>query len=105
MDVSDGLLIDAERLAAASKLAVSIDLARMPVSKAAAARAGRTDADLLRLASSGDDYELLFTLPDGVDPRCAATRIGTILPNAGLPLLIDGHLPIDGATLGYQHRG
>lgn len=98
MDVSDGLLLDASRLARSSGITADVVAADVPMS----ASANHRRDDALRW---GDDYELLFTLPDGVDPRCAATRIGTMLPNAGLPLLIDGRPPLDGARLGYQHRG
>ena len=84
MDVSDGLLIDAERLAAASGVGLAIDLAAMPVSAAARARGGDEDAALLRLATAGDDYELLFTAPPAVDVPALVgatpvTRIGTVV--------------------------
>lgn len=91
MDVSDGLLIDAERLAAASGVGLAIDLAAMPVSAAAQARVGDDDPTRLRLATAGDDYELLFTAPPEVDAPALAgktqvTRIGTVVAGAGLQL-------------------
>jgi thiamine-monophosphate kinase len=72
MDVSDGLLLDASRMAATSGLAVRIDLAAVPLSPAYRAWGG----EALAAATAGDDYELLFALPDGVRPPVAATRIG-----------------------------
>ena len=89
MDVSDGLLIDAERLAAASGVGLAIDLAAMPVSAAARARTGDDDTARLALATAGDDYELLFTAPPGVDVAAlaggtAVTRIGSVISGAGL---------------------
>ncbi|TXC72081.1 thiamine-phosphate kinase [Sphingomonas ginsenosidivorax] len=97
MDVSDGLLLDAQRMAAASGLAVTIDLARVPLSHAYRAHAG----DALAAATAGDDYELLFAAPaDGDFP---ATRIGGFAPGAGLTLTRgDVAVPLP-ASLGYAH--
>lgn len=102
MDVSDGLLIDAERMAAASGLAVEIDLAAVPLSPALRALgAGR--AERLVAATAGDDYELLFALPAGVPPPVAATQVGRLLDGSGLRL-VDGAdaVPLP-ARLGYVH--
>ncbi len=106
MDVSDGLLIDTERLAAASGVAVTIDLARLPVSPAASARVGSTSPELAGLASSGDDYELLFSAP--VTQRDAvlafgAARIGAVTSGDGLVVIgVDGR-PFMPTSLGYEH--
>jgi thiamine-monophosphate kinase len=102
MDVSDGLLIDAERLAAASGVAVTVELAALPVSAAAAARVVRDDAGLSWLASAGDDYELLFTLPPGVEVA-GATRVGVVGEGAGLRVVgLDGGMVVSG-RLGWEH--
>ena len=99
MDVSDGLLLDAGRMAAASGLAVSIDLAAVPLSPAYRAWGG----DALGAATAGDDYELLFAVPDGVRPPVAATRIGSFAAGDGMALLQDGApVPLP-ARLGYLH--
>lgn len=100
MDVSDGLLLDASRMAAASGLAVTIDLAAVPLSPAYRAWSG----DLRAAATAGDDYELLFALPDGVGPPVAATRIGAFAAGDGLDLSQDGALVPLPARLGYLHR-
>jgi thiamine-monophosphate kinase len=103
MDVSDGLLIDAERLAAASGVAVTVELARLPVSDAAAARVLRDDAGLLALATAGDDYELLFTLPPGAAGAPGTTRVGTVAAGSGLTVAgLDGHR-VQPERLGYEH--
>ncbi|MBW8755547.1 MAG: thiamine-phosphate kinase, partial [Sphingomonadales bacterium] len=60
MDVSDGLLLDAARMARASGVTLAIDGAAVPL---AAPEARRCEA--LRW---GDDYQLLFTLPAGLQP-------------------------------------
>ena len=97
MDVSDGLLIDAGRMAAASGLAVEIDLASVPLSDALTA----FGHDALTAATAGDDYELLFAC-DG-EPPVPATRIGRFMKGNGLTLLQNGHpVPLPD-RLGYQH--
>ncbi len=104
MDVSDGLLIDAVRLAAASGVAVTIELARLPVSDAAAARAARDDAGLLALATAGDDYELLFTLPPGAAAVAGTTQVGTVAAGSGLTRRRPcGGQAVRPERLGYEH--
>lgn len=93
MDVSDGLLLDASRMARASGAALWIDRAAVPI---AAPEARRDDA--LRW---GDDYQLLFTLPEFADPPVPAHRIGEVRVDEGHPVLLDG-LPPAG-SLGYEH--
>ena len=94
MDVSDGLLLDAQRMAEASQVTFEIATMAVPI---AAPEARREEA--LRW---GDDYQLLFTLPAGATPPVAAHRIGIALPQSSAPLLLDG-APATG-NLGYEHR-
>ena len=94
MDVSDGLLLDAQRMATASQVTFDIINRSVPIVVPEARR-----AEALRW---GDDYQLLFTLPPGITPPAAAFRIGTAGPQGAAPLLLDG-LPPSG-SLGYQHR-
>jgi thiamine-monophosphate kinase len=51
----------------------------------------------------GDDYELLFTLPDGITPPVAASRIGTVGPKDIAALYLDGNIVTPADKLGYQH--
>ena len=95
MDVSDGLLLDAWRMAEASRVSLSIDGAAVPI----AAPEGRR-LDALRW---GDDYELLFTLPSGIEPPVPATRIGAVEPRAFVPLFLDGTPIANSEGLGFQH--
>lgn len=99
-DVSDGLLLDAARLAAASGLAATIDLAAVPLSPACRAFAG---ADPIAAATAGDDYQLLFAAPPLLVPPVPATRIGTLAPGTGLSLTHRGvPVPLPD-RLGYLH--
>lgn len=99
MDVSDGLLIDAARMAAASGLAVSIDLDAVPLSAALRTRGH----DALTAATAGDDYELLFAAPADLPLPVAATRIGRFAIGAGLALTRgDAAVPLP-ERLGFEH--
>src|SRR3546814_7992991 len=75
MDVSDGLLIDAQRMAAASGCELGVMLETIPLS--AALLAVRPDVLDTRLAAAtaGDDYQLLFTADPGSDRQ--STRLNS----------------------------
>ena len=63
MDVSDGLALDASRMAQASGCGIELDQDAIPISEAAqsmAAKDGRKSA-LQRALGDGEDFELLFT--------------------------------------------
>lgn len=96
MDVSDGLLLDASRLARASGVTLAIASAACPL-PAAFPEARRREA-----LAWGEDYELLFTLPAGIAPPCPATCIGRAQAAGPDPLLLDGTAPT--GSLGYEHR-
>lgn len=96
MDVSDGLLLDATRMAKASGVTIMIDSVAVPIAAPEARR-----AEALRW---GDDYELLFTLPAGAVPPVAATRIGKALAPTAEALLIDGNALPPGDKGGFEHK-
>jgi thiamine-monophosphate kinase len=95
MDVSDGLLLDACRLARASRVTLAIDSAAVPIATPEARR-----AEALRW---GDDYQLLFTLPAKAEPPVPAHRIGTVLSAGVDALLLDGQALPESDPLGYRH--
>jgi thiamine-monophosphate kinase len=106
MDVSDGLLIDAQRLAAASGIGLAIALDAVPLGRPATG----VD-DLLARVTAGDDYELLFTAPADVDiaalagpSRTPVTRIGAVMAGSGLSLSHAGQPITTPARLGWEHR-
>ena len=101
MDVSDGLLIDAWRMAAASDLEVTIALDAVPLSAAYRAYAGN---DPLPAVTAGDDYQLICALPCDQRPTSHATRIGSFAPGRGLVLSHHGvPVPLPD-RLGFEHR-
>lgn len=95
MDVSDGLLLDASRMASASMATFAIESTAVPIATDESRR-----AEALRW---GDDYQLLFTLPAGAEPPLPAHRIGDVRTRGSAPLLLDGAPPAAGSRLGYEH--
>lgn len=103
MDVSDGLLIDASRMAAASGLAVTIDLAAVPLSDGYRTFRGDDRAARLAAATAGDDYQLLFAAAPDLVPHVAATRIGSFAIGTGLILTDAGTAVALPPRLGFEH--
>lgn len=103
MDVSDGLLIDAARMARASGLAVRIDLASIPLSADFAAVFGSDQAAVLSAATGGDDYQLLLAADAEAHLPVAVTRVGGFTPGEGMSLTWNG-IPVPlPDRLGWLH--
>lgn len=103
MDVSDGLLIDASRMASASGLAVTIDLARVPLSDDFIAAFGCDQSAVLSAATGGDDYQLLFAADSAAPAPVPAQRVGGFTAGTGLALVWNGS-PVDlPEKLGWLH--
>jgi thiamine-monophosphate kinase len=83
MDVSDGLLLDAHRLAEASRSRVRIHLDSLPLSAAFIEERGRDREARLFAATGGDDYALLAALPPSVDPSTLSLPKGTTIERIG----------------------
>ena len=96
MDVSDGLLLDAARIARASGVTLSIDRSTVPISPPEARR-----DDALRW---GDDYQLLFTAPAAATLPVTAHRIGEVQEAGNAPILLSGTALTETDSLGYEHR-
>jgi thiamine-monophosphate kinase len=105
MDVSDGLLIDAARMAEAGGLSVEIDLAAVPLSADLRAHAGESRAIRLAAATAGDDYALLFAAPPAFVPPVPARCIGAFTAGAGLTLRDGTEMVTLPPRLGFEHAG
>ena len=101
MDVSDGLLIDARRMAEASGCAVEIG--HVPLSEAFEAERGASVEARLTAATAGDDYVLLVALGADVAPPEALIEVGRFRAGEGISILLDGQpVPVPD-RLGYEH--
>jgi thiamine-monophosphate kinase len=105
-DVSDGLLIDAGRIAGASGLAVAIDLDAVSRSPALTAFGGDDRAARLASVTAGDDYALICAAAPSAAQAVAAVgavRIGRFHPGTGLSLTDRGTPIAVPAITGYEH--
>ena len=111
MDVSDGLLLDASRLAEASGVRAVIDLDLLPLSRAFIAERGNGPAARKFAATHGDDYALLAALPAESDPLrlplpsgTTIARIGTLCADGPLLSLVSEGRPVPlPKRLGFEH--
>lgn len=112
-DVSDGLLTDLGRIAAASKVRITIDIAAIPL--AGVLTAAGTSTDVFRLAlTAGDDYELVFTAPAGKKKAVTVaalkagvriSRIGKVNKGEGMEVLDLTGRPLTFDNTGFEHFG
>lgn len=110
IDVSDGLLGDAGKLARASGCGVEISHSEVPVSEALLRAVGEERARELAL-TGGDDYELCFSVRPAQVARLLAelpperwgyTRIGTLREAPGADVVRDGTV-MSLSHSGYDH--
>jgi thiamine-monophosphate kinase len=104
IDVSDGLARDLHRLCRASGVGAEVDAAALPFIDRFRMLCEAAGADPLALAlGGGEDYVLLFTLPEGIaPPEPGARRIGRITRGRRLLLLREGkHTAL--ADAGWDH--
>ncbi len=108
-DVSDGLIADAAHIAHASAARIDLDAEAVPLS--ASARACRTR--ILDLATSGDDYEILFTAAaenaEAIDAYAEQigiriTKIGRVIAGDGAHLLDANGNEVEVRRSGFDHR-
>jgi thiamine-monophosphate kinase len=112
IDVSDGLLGDAGKLAHASGCGVELNYRGLPVSEALVEAVGDARARELAL-TGGDDYELCFAVnPENVGrlrqelppERWGYSLIGSVREAPGAVVMDDGNV-MEFSHSGYDHFG
>jgi thiamine-monophosphate kinase len=119
LDVSDGLVQDLGHLAAASGVAATIELEKLPLSAAARRAVEARPALAAAVLGGGDDYELVFAAPPspmpdgrvepGRDEKAASetaphfTVIGRIESGQGVRVVDRTGKEIEVAAPGYRH--
>lgn len=95
IDISDGLALDASRIAVASRCGIELDLPAIPIDPAAT-RMQQADPDgptaLARALGDGEDFELLLAVPAADAQRMLSdqplktrlTQIGSVVAESGL---------------------
>ena len=104
-DVSDGLIADAGHIAKASGVRLELDLDDLPLSGPAASwleRQSDPAAGLVRLATGGDDYEIVCTLPAGADKPAGLTVIGQVTSGEGVVVHAGGRA-VETGSGGWRH--
>lgn len=111
MDVSDGLIADAAKLAAASEVALRIAADAVPLS--AAGHAYASTSGVADLITGGDDYQVLFTAsPQARAEIMAAARaaetnvalIGEVIPGSGVRVIDAAGGELTFAAAGHSHK-
>jgi thiamine-monophosphate kinase len=105
IDVSDGALQDLGHVCAASALGAEIYADRVPLRPGFAQLAAALGQDPLSLALfGGEDYELIYTLPESAQNHAIGTCMGRMLASSNSVRVLDekgGILPLEGH--GYRH--
>lgn len=112
IDVSDGLLADLSHICECSEVGAEISINKVPFSEDVT-NSIKTDSEFaIKAITGGDDYELLFTAPAGIEEKIAEisnqasapiTKIGVIKIGSAV-VVLDKHgneIVID--KLGYKH--
>lgn len=112
MDVSDGLVADAGKLADASGVALKIEINAVPFS-IAAERWAFSGGDVRKLITGGDDYVVLFTAPPELRGAIEAaegsqalrlSRIGVVEAGRGVTVVDGKAQAITIPEAGYSHK-
>ena len=111
MDISDGLALDALRLARAGGLRAAIELDALPLADGVAEVAAAAGLDPRALAATGgEDYELLVALAPGdleaarAALSCALTPVGRLESGAPDVRALDAEgMPVELGAPGWEH--
>ena len=105
IDVSDGLLLDADRMARASGLRAEIDLDAVPLAAGVTDVAAASGIDAATFAATGgEDYQLLAAIPPSAGREPHVTVVGRLVAGPpGVRALRAGE-DVTPSRLGWEHR-
>jgi thiamine-monophosphate kinase len=115
IDISDGLMLDAGRMADASGCSAILEAAKLPVAEGvegAASVLGRDPVEFV--ASGGEEYELLLAVPPAVlsdaerilaSLGCRLTTVGGLREGGGTVLVDAVGKTIELPAAGWEHYG
>ena len=106
MDVSDGLLLDLQRMAEASNVTIKLFLSTIP--------SRRTKLPLKNIISDGEDYELIFTVKPALEEKLLEewpfndvrlTKIGEIISSQNNFVIDENNLDLIErySNIGFDH--
>lgn len=110
IDLSDGLVSDIQHVLKASKVGAIIDVSQIPLSSSIKANLSREEA-LSYALTGGEDYELLFTVPESqrgaidtalIHAGVKFVKIGQICAGDKLKLVDQGE-PFVPVSHGFEH--
>ena len=100
-DISDGLYSDLKNICMTSNLGAEINFSKIPLSTAASKIIKENPKLKTRIINGGDDYEILFTGPDGLEKKKNITKIGKMTKGNQINLIdFDDRINLDG----YKHE-
>ena len=105
MDISDGIASDMRHIMKASKVGAVIALDRLPLSSELISVCAEQGWDRYWLSTSGgEDFELLFTGPDGLENELdiKVYPVGKIVDGNELTWTVEGNA-VDYDYMGYKH--
>jgi thiamine-monophosphate kinase len=109
MDISDGLLLDAQRMCAASGVGAEIIADCIPLSKAARSVIDVDHRAIEIIMNGGDDYELLLSVPEEKAAKFEAaacgmlTSIGRVIEGRGVRVIDACGNDLQMSSGGYEH--
>lgn len=112
VDISDGLLADAGHVCAASGVGMTLHADKVPLSEAARHVLEKNAGQRETVLTGGEDYELLWTLPQekAAELRalqeaagCPLTIIGEVTEGDGVTCLDANGAPVQVKQAGFEH--
>ncbi|WP_232215012.1 thiamine-phosphate kinase [Neorickettsia helminthoeca] len=104
IDISDGLLNDAEHIARNSNVMLIIYLENIPLSRSAKEILSDNPEMLREMVTGGDDYQLLFTVAKDSPLIHSFPVIGAVSSGKGIKVLGASKEEISFERLGFTHK-